>query len=137
MGVTLPAMVDRHRLVIAALIVAVGAGLYALGSGPASLGGTVLPGAPPAAEVSVAPADAEPGTVAVRFAGTGTWTTATLVVDWNASLRVVEGDRRLEQVGETVTLAEATESGATHVRLTVTAIGDGTEQVVYRETIRI
>jgi hypothetical protein len=82
-------MVDRHRLLVAAAVVAVSLGLYALGSGSASFGGTVSPGAPAAADVSVAPADDEPGTVTVRFARAGDWESATLEVDWNASLRVV------------------------------------------------
>lgn len=121
-------MVDRRRLLVAALAVAVGTGLFALGSGPGAPGGTVVTNDPPTAAVA-----ADDGTVAVRFAGTGDWAAATLTVDWNGSLSVASGDRRLEAVGERVVLV-APDGGP--VRLSVTAAGDGRAMVVYRATLR-
>jgi hypothetical protein len=121
-------MVDRRRLLVAGLAVAVGTALFALGSGPGAPGGTVVTNDPPRAEVTAGADEVD-----VRFAGTGDWAAATLTVDWNGSLSVASGDRRLEAVGERVVLA-APDGGP--VRVSVTATGDGRAMVVYRATLR-
>jgi len=128
-------MVDRTRLLVAALAVVGGVALFMLGSGPGALGGgTVVPNEVPAANVTAAPDD---GTVTVRHAGPGDWESATLTVTWNGSLSVVAGERRLAAVGDRVVLAEPDGAGETTVGLTVTARGDGRETVVYEETLRV
>jgi hypothetical protein len=130
-------MVDRTRVVVVAGVLLGGIALFALGSGPGTLTGTVAPNAVPEAAVTPAPASDEPGRVTVRFAGTGDWDAATLTVDWNGSLVVTEGERRLETVGESMTLSEANERGETAVRVRVTATWEGRTAVVYRRVLRI
>lgn len=128
-------MVDRARVAAAVLVVVVGGGLFVLGSGPTTPGGTVAPNDVPTADVTVTPGDEEPGTVVVRFASTGDWESPALTVAWNESLEVADGERRLEEPGDTVTLAEQTPAGETPVEVTVTATGSGRAMEVYRETV--
>jgi hypothetical protein len=130
-------MVDRTRLVALVVVVAVGGGLLALGSGPVSTDGTVATNQPPGANVTVAEGATDPGTVTVRFTSTGDWSTAALTVAWNDSLRVADGERRLEEPGEAVTLADRNAAGETPVRVTVTATGGGRARTIYRETVRL
>jgi hypothetical protein len=88
-------------------------------------------------DVTVAPGDDDPGTVTVRFASAGDWSSPSLTVAWNDSLRVAEGERRLEEPGDSVTLSERTAAGETPVEVTVTATGSGRATEVYRRTVRL
>lgn len=126
-------MVDRSRVAVAALVVVVGVGLFGLGQGPTTPGGTVAPNEVPVAEVTARPGD--PGTVTVRFASAGDWASPSLTVAWNDSLRVADGERRLEAADDSVTLAERAADGDTAVRVTVTATGGGKARSIYREIV--
>jgi hypothetical protein len=130
-------MVDRARVAVAVLVVVVGVGLFALGQGPGTPGGTVAPNEVPAADVTVTPGDDDPGTVTVRFASAGDWGSPSLTVAWNDSLRVAEGERRLDEPGDSVTLAERAVAGETPVEVTVTATDEGRAVEVYHRTVRV
>lgn len=121
---------------VAALVVG-GAALFALGSPPGTFTGTVAPNEVPSVHVTTTPRHDARGTVSVEFMDTGDWETATLTVDWNASLSVREGDRRLESVGERVVLAEPEDAGMTVVEVSVTATRDGRAALVYRKSLTV
>lgn len=136
-------MVDRARLLVAAAVLAAGAALFLLGSGPASPGGTVLPTVGPQVAVNATPGSTTPGAVTVRFADAGDWDGATLTVAWTGAVTVVDGEPRLGRVGDAVTLAEREAARETSVRLTVTAAradattatGEAAGVVVYEDTV--